>query len=261
MVNKTCRAEFPNKCRYHGLDAQKAEIQTKIDTAINKQDFNGYYEHRLELDNLPTQDKAEKLEEEIKTAKNSQDFEKYKSLRDKLYKYVGVTYGKEAEEQSTGEAPTLVHHAVPLSNSQAANDPNNRPDHVIVSNLYGESEVYTAAEIYPDFPYSMRISANRPLTDSETEKIANLTGYLYRSTLNGEPLGNPWRDSNSSFVISADFTKASGKNNQSNFENDLNDFITNGTPIRKTNRSGPNTINTRLVDGINEDLDIKLYYA
>lgn len=261
MVTKTCRAEYPNKCRYHGFDAQKADIQAKIDSAISKDDFNSYYEHRVELDNVPSQEEAEKLEDEMKAAKSSQDFEKYKSLRDKLYKHVGVVYGKEAEEQNISEAPKLVPNAIPLSDSESANDPDNRPDRVIVLDFDGHSDVYTAAELYDEVPYSMRISANRPLTDDETKKIASLTGYLYRSTLNGEPISDPVSDSRSSFVVSADFTKASGKNHQSDFENNLNEFITNGTPVRKTNRSGPGTANTRLIDGMGEDLNIKLYYA
>lgn len=43
-------------------------------------------------------------------------------------------------------------------------------------------------------PYGLRLKANRPLSPSQAQRLAQLAGYAYRSTVAGEPLGEPEQD-------------------------------------------------------------------
>lgn len=118
--------------------------------------------------------------------------------------------------------------------------------------------------VHPDFPYAMRFQANRPLSDDEIRTFAGLVGYKYRSTVAGEPLGDPLRDSQFSFIVGADTTKTARDDiglALEDFERDLPEFVRDGSPIRKTDRAGLGTKGTRLIDGINDpDLTFELYY-
>lgn len=118
--------------------------------------------------------------------------------------------------------------------------------------------------VYPDWPYAMRFQANRPLSDDEVQHFAGLVGYTYRSTVAGEPLDTPERDSPYSFTVYADTTKTRRDDvgmALEEFEQQLPDLIQNGSPVRKTDRSGEGTKGTRLVDGFNDpDLKFETYY-
>lgn len=63
------------------------------------------------------------------------------------------------------------------------------------------------AGVAPGTPYAMRIQANRELDDDEKRRLAGLIGYAYRSTVAGEPLGDPYSDSPYSFVVSSDMSR------------------------------------------------------
>lgn len=116
--------------------------------------------------------------------------------------------------------------------------------------------------VFGGTPYAMRIQANRPL-DDEMRVMAGLVGYAYRSTVAGESIGQPMRDSPYSFVVSSDTTKTSRDDlgmALEEFEEALPGMIKDGSPIRKTNRAGAGTQGTRLVDGLGPDLKFELYY-
>lgn len=118
--------------------------------------------------------------------------------------------------------------------------------------------------VYPDFPGAMRFEANRDLTDEEARRVAQLVGYRYAATVAGEPLGWPDRDSPRSICVSADSTKTRRDDvNQAfeEFEDDLDAFLVEGSPVRTTNRAGAGTKGTRLVEGLGDpDLKIQVYY-
>lgn len=118
--------------------------------------------------------------------------------------------------------------------------------------------------VYPDWPYAMRFQASRPLSDDEVQRFAQLVGYQYRASVRGEPLGWPERDTPYSFVVAADCTKTSSDDigiALEEFEDNLTATVLEGSPVRKTDRSGPGTRGTRLIEGFNEpDLTFHVYY-
>lgn len=116
---------------------------------------------------------------------------------------------------------------------------------------------------YPGTPYAIRIQANRELSFEEAQRLAGLTGYAYRSTVAGERLSNPELDSPNSFIVAADTTKSARDDlgmALADFEDSLPSLTKEGTPVRKTDRKGPGTKGTRLVDGLGDDLEIEIYY-
>jgi hypothetical protein len=117
--------------------------------------------------------------------------------------------------------------------------------------------------VFPGSPYGMRIQANRPLTEEEAYNLAGLVGYTYRATIAGESLSSPDIDSPYSFAVGADTTKSQRDDlgmGFEDFENSLNNTIAEGSPLRKTDRSGPGTKGTRLVQGMGADLKVEVYW-
>lgn len=114
---------------------------------------------------------------------------------------------------------------------------------------------------FADAPYAIRLQADRELTDDEIHHIAGLTGYSYATAGRGEGISSPERDSARSFIIGADTTKGRVYRNLDVFEDNLDTFIREGSPVRKTDRSGPGTKGTRLVEGLGDKAPkIELYY-
>jgi hypothetical protein len=117
--------------------------------------------------------------------------------------------------------------------------------------------------VFADWPYAMRLQANRPLTDDEARQFAGLVGYAYRSTIAGESIGMPEQDTPYSFVVSADMTKTQRDDlgmALEDFENTLPGTVRDGSPVRKTDRAGSGTKGTRLVEGLGEGLRFEVYY-
>ena len=116
----------------------------------------------------------------------------------------------------------------------------------------------------PGTPYAIRLEANRPLSDSEMQRAAQLLGYNYRATVAGESLGDPHRDSDRSFIVSADTTKSRRDDlgiALEEFEDNLATTLHEGSPVRTTDRKGPGTKGTRLVDGLHDSsLSFTAYY-
>jgi len=119
-------------------------------------------------------------------------------------------------------------------------------------------------KVYPGEPYAIRLQANRPLTDDEAQQVAGAMGYAYRATVAGEPLGMPERDTPYSFVVGADTTKSARDDlgmALEEFEDTLPTMISEGSPVRKTDRAGAGTKGTRLVEGMHEPgLTFEVYY-
>lgn len=118
-------------------------------------------------------------------------------------------------------------------------------------------------EIFADAPYSIRVQANRKLSESDTGRLAGLIGYNYRVSIRGESLGNPVNDSPYSFVVAADSTKSQRDDlgeGFDDFENSVGDLVKRGSPVRKTDRGGAGTKGTRAIDGFGDDFKVEIFY-
>lgn len=131
--------------------------------------------------------------------------------------------------------------------------------------------------ILPNEPYAMRFEFDRDLTDDEMGRLAQLIGYAYAAEVRGEPLGDPIRDTSRSFVVYADTTKAACYRKADtteeasaklltaiqDFEDVINDgeIFENGSPVRTTDRKGPGTKGTRLVNGLGYRPTVQVYYS
>lgn len=106
--------------------------------------------------------------------------------------------------------------------------------------------------VKPAEPQAMRFQADRPLTDDEVQQAAQIIGYAYKADVAGEPIGDPERDSPYSFVVTADSTKSRRSDPAQallDFEEDTEEMLYEGTPVRQTTREGWWTQGTRLVEG------------
>ena len=116
----------------------------------------------------------------------------------------------------------------------------------------------------PDWPYAMRFQADRELTPDEVAHCAQLIGYAYRAEVRGEQIGRPVRDTPFSFTVYADTTKTRSDDIGAaldRFETTLPELMRDGSPIRTTDRSGPGTRGTRLVEGFGASVPrFELYY-
>lgn len=110
-------------------------------------------------------------------------------------------------------------------------------------------------------PYSMRVQFDRDVSDEEIQRSAQLMGYALATAGQREGASDPERDSPRSFTLSVDTTKGRSYRHLDEFEDNLNTYLSEGTPVRKTDRSGPGTAGTRLVDGLGDKApSYQLYY-
>src|SRR5665647_1089768 len=94
--------------------------------------------------------------------------------------------------------------------------------------------------VYPDQPYSMRIQVGTELTDAQVHHLAQLVGYDWSKT-GGERLDRPYQ-------------------HLDRLEETLADTVEHGSPIRTTDRSGPGTKGTSLVEGLGDLGGVHIYY-
>lgn len=115
--------------------------------------------------------------------------------------------------------------------------------------------------IYAGEPQAMRIEASRPLTEDEMTRLAQLVGYKYAAVGRGESMSDFEADSDRSFVTGVDTTKGRAYQRLHEFEDEMDAFIHEGSPERKTNRAGAGTKGTRLIGGLGDpDLRVQVYY-
>lgn len=108
---------------------------------------------------------------------------------------------------------------------------------------------------------SMRIQANRSLTEDEAYRLSGMVGYAYVKSIAGEKIYDPTQDSPYSLVISADSTKSARDDLGDGiyeFEEALKEISTNGSPRYKTDRKGP--IGSQKVEGFGDDFKVEIYY-
>lgn len=113
-------------------------------------------------------------------------------------------------------------------------------------------------------PYAFIFKADRALEDREIDQIASLIGYAYRVTVSGEPMGLPQRLSSTAFKIAADTTKSYRDDisqAMAQFLDRIPTYLTDGSPVRTSNRKGPGTKDTRLIEGLGEAAPKLTVYA
>lgn len=120
--------------------------------------------------------------------------------------------------------------------------------------------------VEPRFPTKIRVQFNRKITEKDVEKLTRIIGYASNVHTGKKNVFSPVRDSEFSFVLDFDIWKNTKMKRSSiehieGFEEDFKKFVTEGTPVRKTNRSGPATKNTRLIEGFQEPkLALEIFY-
>lgn len=112
--------------------------------------------------------------------------------------------------------------------------------------------------VYPDQPYQVRIQLGRELEPGEEHHLAQLVGYAYSRT-GGERLGEPVKDAPNSVVMYMDTTKGRAyRHLEDRFEDGLGAMLEEGSPVRKTDRTGP--AGTRAVEGLGRIGQVHVYY-
>lgn len=272
MSKAKCSSENPTTCRYHGHDAQVALVKDLKQKAEASKDFEGYFNATKTLEALEKRKQIiEGLDASLQEAVTSGDFSRYVALTESFNSVAGVDYEKHVADEPALEKPTLSNrprydkggyiYASALLEDVA--NGSYAPDRIYSINEHGEPVAYVRADNYDfhDYPDEMRVQASRPLSDAEVQRVAQLTGYQHRSTLNGEGLSDPDRCGNASVLIGTDNTKSSGRKSMfSDFEDGLELTLQEGSPVRKTDRSGPGTKGTRLIEGFGSDVNFTLYY-
>ena len=118
-----------------------------------------------------------------------------------------------------------------------------------------------------DFYEIMVVVAGRGLSLEQANRLAGCTGYALRVTLAGEELPEPtvtyWREEDGLVTTILEFAYDSTKSIRSDPDHvaafdTMRAYISDGTPIRKTDRAGSGTRGTRLLDGLG-DFPIALY--
>jgi hypothetical protein len=272
MSKAKCSSENPTTCRYHGHDAQVALVKDLQQKAEASKDFEAYFNATKTLEALDKRKQIiEGLDASLQEAVTSGDFSRYVALTESFNSVAGVDYEKHVAVAPAPEKPTVsVEDLSDEEGFQYASafcdevaNGTYAPDRIHSIDEYGKAVAYVRADSYSfhDYPDEMRIQASRPLSDAEVQKVAQLTGYQHRSTLNGEGLSDPDRCGNAAVLVGTDNTKSSGRKSMFNdFEDGLEATLQEGSPVRKTDRSGPGTKGTRLIEGFGKDVSFTLYY-
>jgi hypothetical protein len=113
------------------------------------------------------------------------------------------------------------------------------------------------ATVYANAPYAIRVQVERELTGDEARHLAQLVGYDYSKT-GGERMGDPTQDAPNSIVLAADTTKGRAYQRLESFEENLASTVRDGSPARKTSRTGP--VGSRLVEGLGDVGAVHIYY-
>lgn len=272
MSKAKCSSENPTTCRYHGHDAQVALVKDLQQKAEASKDFEGYFNATKTLEALEKRKQIiEGIDASLQEAVTSGDFSRYLALTESFNSVAGVDYEKHVADEPTPQQPAVSildrydkegNIYVSALDDEVANG-TYAPVRIHSIDEYGEPVAYVRADEFNfmNYPDEMRIQASRPLSDAEVQKVAQLTGYQHRSTLNGEGLSDPDRCGNASVLVGTDNTKSAGRKSMFNeFEEGLEATLQEGSPVRKTDRSGPGTKGTRLIEGFGSDVNFTLYY-
>ena len=118
-----------------------------------------------------------------------------------------------------------------------------------------------------EFYEIMVVVAGRGLSLEQVNRLAGCAGYALRATLAGEELSEPtvtyWREEDGLVTTILEFAYDSTKSSRSDPDHaaafgTMRAYITDGTPVRKTDRAGAGTRDTRLLGGLG-DLPVSFY--
>lgn len=285
MSTSKCSSKNPATCRYHGHETQVAIAIEQKNIAEANKDFEGYYKASKTLEALEKKQQILKgLDTALEEAQRTGDFNRYFELAEGIqhdaatesgYAALASALGAEDSKRTPIDFPKRRPYSTYLEGSDGHRYMNAlHPDvfdamsdyplpRIYSEDEYGEDRAFVIADefSYQDYPNVMRLQASRALTDEEVAKVAQLTGYAHRKTLNGEGLSDPERDGNAAVILSTDNTKSYGRKTQfGSFEDQLPSILRDGSDIRTTNRSGPDTKGTRLVEGLGDSVTFTLYY-
>lgn len=104
-------------------------------------------------------------------------------------------------------------------------------------------------EVWPDTPSLLRVQVDRELDAAGARHLASLVGYAYSAT-GGERVAGFFQDTPCSVTVHADTTKNGAHMRLERFTGQVGQTVTEGSPVRATDRSGPGTRGTRLVEGL-----------
>lgn len=192
---------------------------------------------------------------------------------------VMVTKHVKADSLTAGSAsgiaaPTLVQQKKPEAFQSAHiatnDDPRVMNGEVIDRVIVGE-ELYSRSRdgVTPGEFRSIRVQLSRPLKEGEDERLASMIGYAFKLALRpssgyGNNVDVMSKDTPYSVILEADTYYAGTSNMEyalQKFEKEVATIVQEGSPVRKTNRAGPNTEHTRAVNGFNDDsLSFEFYY-
>lgn len=285
MSASKCSSKNPATCRYHGHEEQVAIAMEQKRVAEANKDFEAYFTASKTLEALEKKKQVvEGLDTALEEAQATGDFNRYFKLTEgveqsaeqeagyaALAKALGVTdesptpvefrknrpYQRHYRGSDGEEYTNSLHHSIYAGVSRLP------PRRIFSEDEQGNARAFVNAEDFNHdaYPNVMRLQASRPLTDDEVAKVAQLTGFTHRKTLNGEGLSDPERDGSAAVILSTDNTKSYGRKSQfGSFEDKLGHILRYGSDVRKTNRSGAGTMGTRLVEGIGNDVSFTLYY-
>lgn len=110
--------------------------------------------------------------------------------------------------------------------------------------------------VFAGEPYALRVQVGKRLTNAQVDQLGQIVGYAWAQHVRGERLGQAKRHGHSAVVFfSADSTKSVRDDigeAWDDFLADLPGMVRDGSPIRTTNRKGPGTRGTRLVEGLGD---------
>lgn len=233
MVSAICKAKNPATCPYHG-----AVLRMNAAALADPPDFNTYFEARNEVE---------------KHEKAGWDETKYLEQ----LKLTPTTSSRPVNGNILTNHSPEAQRGV-LLKTLAVELPDS--DNPIIFKLKSDKN----NNVIPEKSNYIRIQTDRKLSKEQMEHLSGLLRYTYRTTIVGERLSEPYPDTPYSFIVKGDPTKAK----RTDLHNAFNEFeslypqlITTGTPIRNTDRSGPNTKGTRSINAYPEPVKIAYYYG
>jgi len=244
MVSEICKAKVPADCPFHGNVMKMYEAQARGDVIA-------YFEART----IVEAKKKTWNEDDLNTA-IAGSLSTAKAEQPKVA-------AKKAEERIIPDEAPVVESGAPASEADEGfavkSDDSRVQQGIVFDRVEHEGTVFHRSRdgVYPDWPYQIRIQANRELDAEDVKKMASLMGYKYRTTVAGESLGWPERDTPFSFIVYADTTKTSRDDigpALDDFESQLPTMVQEGSPLRKRTQD-------QAIEGFHEpDLEFSIYY-
>lgn len=114
----------------------------------------------------------------------------------------------------------------------------------------------------PKDPFSLAFQLTRPLSDDEFDQFTSQVEYAYRVAIGGDGLsGFTINDERTTVFVTVDASTSPRTNPSFDwFEESLTSIVSEGTPVRVTDRSGVNTRGTRLIEGL-DSVSCTVLYA